>query len=330
LILVEDLECKEYEASLQNWIKNETYREYLNSYQKEAMKQSYESMLEELTTFINSGFEEILRSLSRKLILLKRSLIEQTKGVLRDQIFEDHLSIENLMKILRKKNENNSLEISQLLSSFFNYDLNNFFKNKKDVSLEDLKGKIEKYITKIDQAYDSIKISPINYFPNEVYEITRFSSSGGVWGYAQKTCDCVTFNVDQNVLLDGVSIFALQNNPTEGFLKVLEGENADEEKALYEMNFRFINEEKAKSVVIKLENPLKIERNKKYTLFLMMNEGVSVHGKKGSSLVKVKRKEDDDGNEINLQFFNTSFGSLKSNGTHISEGQFEKMLFSLE
>lgn len=300
MILIEDLEKNEYIESLQNWIKNEQYRKYLNSDQKERANKNNMLMLLELSEYIESRFSKLMSSINQRLFLQQKNLIDQTKEIFEDRCYEQHFSIEKLIKILKANNESSQIERDNSLHSYFSYDQEHYFNNNKETSLVNLKETIEKCINSLDQCYKNVNIGQLQYFPRETFEINRFPNEVFLFGSQEKT-DCVNFLVNENINLEGISIFAQSYNPIEGVLKIFKEEN-EENMIIWEKKFECFKEEKEKMVLIKVEDALEICKNIKYTMIVTMIKIECIYGKTGKSIVDLELKTKQN-KEIRLDFF---------------------------
>lgn len=338
LILLEDLETKEFQNSLKNWIQNEEHRAFLNSFTKQCHKQkNADSFLQELTEFLDLSFKGLLQNISKKIFKTRKNLLELIREEFGSIYYEDHFSIDTLLKILKRNNKTSheKEEINHALNNFFTADPSKLYQKMKGqsiLSLEAVKEKVKEIIKNIEESYEknSIDISKIKLNDDsqiEIYEVNRFKewAKTNSWSYSGYV-DCLTFDVDHNIVLEKVDIFTVEDNFTSGIFKVYEGGFAESQNTLYEKKFNFMNQSKEIIKPIIIENGLEIRRKQKYTLFLKIDKGRSIKGNSGQTTIIAKCREN---RNVNFNFYISRFINCESNGTNCYSGQFPKLYFSL-
>lgn len=337
-ILLEDLETKEFQNSLKNWIQNEEHRAFLSSFTKQCRKQkNADSFLQELTEFLDSSFKELLQNISRKIFQIRKNLLELIREEFGSIYYEDHFSIDTLLKILNRNNKtfNEKEEMNQSLNNFFSGDPSKLYQKMKGqsiLSLETVKERVKEIIRNIEENYEknSMDINKIKLKDDaqiQIYEINRFKEWAKTksWSYSGYA-DCLTFYVNRSILLEKVDIFVIEDAFTSGIFKVYEGGSSESQNILYEKKFNIMNQSKEIIKPIVIENSLEIRKEQKYTLFLKIDKGKSIKGNSGQSTIITQCG---DNYKVVFNFFITKFINCESNGTNCYSGQFPKLYFSL-
>jgi len=330
LIILEDLEASEYTESLRNWLKEDDFRTFLNVFIKEAKSQNLDAQFQELTECIEENCQILIKSIINKIDSFKNELIVEMRKFFFDTDFEEHLSLEKLRSILTEKAKDNKKDINASLSNFFDYDCQSFLHKKNgQTSVPEIKAQIGKNFDELDRSFEKIcEIKDfLNFFMKKSYEIARFANFNQPWTYTNNQIDCLTFTVNQDIVLTGVSIFSVSNNEkSSGLFKVLEGNEADWGKILFQKNFEVDNPQKELFVLIPIEYSVEIKKNTIYTLFLSIDKGQSHYGDGAADVI---RQHLNDFMEIQFTFSKTHFKNLQTNGTWEESGQFQKIHFYL-
>lgn len=324
LIMIEDLESNKFEEPMKNWIKTDELMKILNSY-KEKEGQNEDAANQEIFQYIDSKFDELEKIAINRINEIKENFKENLQGSL--ACYKQHFSLVNLRRILFDSKNCKQEETKKKLNSFFDFEPLEFPKihNLSNLKLnQDKKEKTDKLIHILNGELDKLEKFKNKIFL-EVFEISRFGEISSIWSYSKEKTDYITFSVDENILLEGISINALQNMETKGVFKILKGDSSDSE-IIYEKNFFFENKEKKETCLLKLENIIEIKKNSKYTLTLSIPSGNSAQGKSGKTQICYKKPES---YENIIFYFEVTKNKIQCNGTSVESGQFPKIHFSL-